>query len=331
MVGAVPVWADISEIARVRASLPAEIRLPPLVPGPEGGPSGTWLLCENLQITGSYKIRAAFAVCHRYLAAGSPGPGIAVSSSGNFAIAFAFAGRALGIPVSIVMMNKSSPFKAERAAAYGARIVRCGDHTEERLSTLRQLRDEEGWWMLDHLEDPGVVAGHATLGLDLCHFWKKLSPSAPSQVLVPVSTAGLASGVALAVKQFYPECRVVGVQSEGSDAAAQSFRSGKMVVRDRVETECDALTANRTGALTLSLALDWLDDIVTVSEEAILHAVVALLEDSHLLVEPGGAVGFAALVSGILTPSAGTVVVLSGGNLDLNRLDAWRKADSPAA
>ena len=120
MLATVPIWGSCEEITRVRVSLPVEVRRPPLLPGPESGPSGVSLLCENLQITGSYKIRAAFSVCYRYLAAGSPGRGIAVSSSGNFAIAFAYAGRALGITVSVVMMNKSSPFKALRAASYGA-------------------------------------------------------------------------------------------------------------------------------------------------------------------------------------------------------------------
>ena len=302
-----PAWARSDRIATLRQQLPAEVRTPPLW----WAPNGSRVLCENLQITGSYKIRAAFTVLQSF----GGGKGMALSSSGNFAIAFAYAGHCLGIPISVVMMHKSSSFKAALAEKWGARIVRCGDHIEDRIATLKRLRDEEGWTMVDHLEDPLVIAGHATLGHDLA------DACAPDQVLVPVSTAGLAAGVALAVKQRYPHCRVIGVQSQGSDAAAQSFRARRSVTLDRIETECDALTANRPGGLPLSVCLDWLDDIITVEETFIRKAVLELLQQAHLLVEPGGAVGYAALLQGLAPASS--VVVLSGGNLDLTRLQAW--------
>ena len=120
----------------------------------------------------------------------------------------------------------------------------------------------------------------------------------------------------MAVKQSCPECRIVGVQSQQSDAATRSYAARKVVTREDIRTDCDALTANRPGELPLSLMLDWVDEMVTVSEETVKKAVQRLCLDARLVVEPGGAVGLAALLEGKVEAGAGTVVVLSGGNVE---------------
>lgn len=272
------------------------------------------LVCENLQVTGSYKVRAC---CH--LMESRRPQRMALASSGNFAVALAWAGRHYGIPVKAVMMERSHPWKVERVRSLGASLVLCGNSTEERTARLHELA-QEGWEIVDHLVDPEVLVGHATLGLDMVTVQ-------PRQVLVPASTGGLLAATAVALKQLLPDVRVIGVQPQGSNALARSFRAGERQRVDQVVTECDALTANTPGPLPWELCRDWVDEVVEVSETSVRAAVCELVEEAKLVVEPGGAVGLAALRSGQVGLDEGTWVVLSGGNIDPQRLAHWLKGE----
>lgn len=309
-----PDLLDLAAIRAAAAALPPWIRRTPLLPLDAEG--RLWGKAESLQVTGSYKIRAAWTVLSR-LSPEERSRGAALSSSGNFAAAFAFAGRALGIPTTVVMMERTQPNKVQRTRAHGAEVVLCENRFEARFETLRRLEAERGLFVVDHMENRDVLEGHATAGLEIAEDL----PEAAA-VLVPVSTAGLLAGVAAAVKAVRPDVRVYGVQPEGSDATARSFREGRIVSIPEVTTICDALTSTRPGGLPFAHVQALVDDVVTVPDEAVAEAVRWLASEAKLVVEPGGAVGVAALRSGRLAPAGPACALLSGGNLAPARLAA---------
>jgi len=304
-----PDWAELSQLQASRQGLPCEVTRPPL-----RQVGGVGLVCENLQVTGSYKVRA---VCH--LMQRLRPQAMALASSGNFAVALAWAGRHYGVPVTAVMMRRRHPWKVDRVRALGGRVVLCGDSTEERTATLLEL-EQDGLTVVDHLTDPQVLVGHATLGLDMAE-------ARPDRVLVPASTGGLLVATALALKQIYPEAEVIGVQPQQADAMVTSWERRERFRRELVTTECDALTANLPGALPWELAQHWVDGMLRVSEVAVKQAVKWLIEEAKLVVEPGGAVGLAALQSGQISRTDRTWVVLSGGNIAPDRLAGWLQAE----
>lgn len=304
-----PDWGTLEQIEKARRALPGQVIAPPL-----RQLEGVGLMCENLQVTGAYKVRA---ICHimNLKAQGLGEKGLALASSGNFAVALAWAGRHYGVPVTAVMMRRSHPWKVERVKAWGGQVVWSGDSTEERTAALHALKDQ-GIHIIDHLNDPQVLVGHATLGLDLAQ-------ARPRQVIIPASTGGLLVATSLALKQIDPLVRIVGVQPKGANAMVDSLRNGELSRLDTVVTECDALTANRPGDLPWELAQQWVDDMVEVSEGAVREAVHYLVEEAKLVVEPGGAAGLAAYRSGQIPEQEGTWVVLSGGNIAPARLAQW--------
>ncbi len=302
----------IAEIERARAAFPPIIRQTPLLKSEQLSASlgcPIWLKCENLQITGSYKARAAFTLLHR-LGEEAKRRGVALTSSGNFAMAFAYMGRWLGVPTVLVMMRRTSPFKAEQVARFGGEIVWCEDRFEARFETLRRLEVERGLLAINHMEDPNVVIGHGTIGLEIL----EQLPEAP-MVLVPISTGGLIAGIALALKERDPRASVVGVQPEGANATYLSFKAGTIVTIPETRTICDALTATRPGTLMFSLIQRYVDDVVMVSDEEVAEAVAWLAREEKLVVEPSAAVGVAALRSGRVIPRGLTIALLSGGNI----------------
>lgn len=304
-----PEWGTLQHIEQARQALPQQVIAPPL-----RQLDGVGLMCENLQVTGAYKIRA---ICHimNLKAKGLGEKGLALASSGNFAVALAWAGRHYGVPVTAVMMRRSHPWKVSRVQAWGGQVVFSGDSTEERTQTLHALEDQ-GIHVVDHLTDPQVLVGHATLGLDL-------APARPRQVIIPASTGGLLVATSLALKQIDPLTRIIGVQPKGANAMVESLRNGELSRLDTVVTECDALTANRPGDLPWQLAQQWVDDMVEVSEGDVRDTVRYLVEEAKLVVEPGGAAGLAAYRSGQIPHQEGTWVVLSGGNIAPERLAQW--------
>jgi threonine dehydratase len=316
-----PEWLLMPKLRELRASLPSQIQFPCLKPSAYS--PNLYLLCENLQVSGSYKVRAA---CHlvqtwqKHHQSQHP-RGVALASSGNFASAIAWAGRQLGVPTGVVMMEKSSAFKANKASSLGAELFRCGNHTNDRIATLQGLA-KDGWWCVDHMESQEVIQAHATLGLDLVDGC--LSQNlVPNRVLVPVSTAGLLAGVAAAVKQQFPNTKVIGLQSSTSQAAVQSFRARQVVQLEQTQTICDALTANRPGRLPMEICWDWVDQLETVDDELTQQSVLELLQQEHLLVEPGAAIGHAYLKLHHQATDSNDVLVLSGGNLDPQLLSRW--------
>ncbi|MBI4551781.1 MAG: threonine/serine dehydratase [Candidatus Latescibacteria bacterium] len=278
--------------------------------------SGTVLLkAENLQVTGSYKARASFTILNR-LSDDEKRRGAAISSSGNFAAAFAHMGTRLGIPTTVVMMQKTSPYKVERTRRFGAEVVLCENRHESRWETLDRLKAERGITVINTFEEPNVMRGHGTIGLEIMEHVPDVDV-----VLVPISSGGLIAGVATAVKEIRPSARVIGVQPEGSQAMYRSFRQGQVCGIDEARTICDALIAGRPGVLPFEHVQRYVDDVVLVSDEQVKHAVRTLAGTTKLVVEPSGAVGIAAMQAGLVDVHGQTVVALvSGGNIALAQL-----------
>ena len=303
----------LNEIKEARQNLPKEIVRTPLLNSQALSKelaASIYLKTENLQVTGSYKTRAAFAILNS-LTDGQKQKGAAISSSGNFASAFAFIGRLMGIPTTVVMMEKTTPFKVEKTKRNGAEVVLCENRFEARWQTLDRLEKERGLKTINTFESPEVIAGHGTIGLEILEDL----PDAEI-ILVPISSGGLLAGVATAVKEINPTVKIIGVQPEGSNAMYLSFKKGSLQTIDRVETICDALVATRPGALPFEHVLKYVDDVVLVSEAEVKSAVALLFETTKLVVEPSGAVGIAALLEEKVTFQNKIVVtLLSGGNV----------------
>lgn len=310
----------LGEIRAAQAELPAVVRRTPLLSSEalsQATGANVCLKCENLQVTGSYKARAAFTILNR-LTPEQQRRGAALSSSGNFAGAFAYMGRLLGVPTTIVMMQKTSPFKVAKTRRYGGEVVLCEDRYEARYETLERLQCERGVAAINHNEDANVIIGHGTLGAEIVDQLPEVDV-----VLVPISTGGLIAGVATAVKALRPRVRVIGVQPRGSNAMYLSFNAGKVVRIPSVDTICDALTSQYPGELTLEHARQVVDDIVLVADDDIKDAVVFLAEQEKLVVEPGGAATVAALRSGVAQVHGNVVALLSGGNVPIDKLAQW--------
>lgn len=303
----------LEEIENVRQELPAAIVRTPVVRAAtlseETG--GTVLLkMENLQVTGSYKSRAAFTILNR-LSDEQKKCGAAISSSGNFAAAFAYMGALLGIPATVVMMKKTSPYKAERVRNCGAQVVLCDNNNQARWDTLDQLERERGLTVINTWEDANVLRGHGSIGLEIVEQVPDIDV-----VLVPVSSGGLIGGLATAVKALRPSAKVIGIQPEGSQAAYRSFHQDTLCEVEEPVTICDSLIAARPGALPFAHIRQYVDDMVLVSDDQVRYAVRTLASAVKLVVEPGGAVGVAAMQSGVVDVRNKTVVaLLSGGNI----------------
>ena len=273
------------------------------------------LKAESLQRTGAFKIRGALAKLHAL--GDACASGVVCGSAGNHAQALALAARARGVPCEVFMPDSAPIAKVEATAALGARVVIGGESVDDCLVAALERAEEAGMAFVHPFDDPHVVAGQGTLGLELLEDLPDLAT-----VVVPVGGGGLASGVAIAVKSARPEVRVIGVQVETVAAYPASLKAGRPIGVDAALTIADGIAVKRPGELTLRLIQRWLDDVVTVPEDEVAEAMVLLMEKAKLVVEGAGAVGVAALLGGeVKAAETGTTcVILSGGNVDAGLL-----------
>jgi len=265
------------------------------------------LKAENMQRTGSFKIRGAM---NKLASLGELARnGVTAGSAGNHAQALAFAARTHGIPCEIFVPRNAPIAKIAACRTYGATVVEGGDSLDDAVVTAQTRAAEKGMQFCHPYDDPVVVAGQATLGLELIADIADLR-----RVIIPLGGGGLASGVAIAVKQHDPSIHVIGVQVEACAPYANEEPPNGPVL-----TLADGIAVKRPGKVTRPLVEKWLDDIVVVDEEAVADAMVMMMERSKLYVEGAGAVGVSALLSERAAPSrtGTTCVVLSGGNVDL--------------
>jgi threonine dehydratase len=275
------------------------------------------LKAENLQRTGSFKLRGALA---KLAALGdAAGDGVVAGSAGNHAQSLAYAARARDVRCEVFMPEGSSIAKADSAADLGAHVRVVEGTVDDCLTAARERAQEAGMALVHPFDDLDVIAGQATLGLELLEDIADLR-----KVVVPVGGGGLACGVAIAVKTARPEVEVVGVQVEACAPFVESLRRGVPVPAPSALTIADGIAVKAPGELTLGLAQRWLDGVVTVGEDAVAEAMVVLLERAKLVVEGAGAVGVAALLGDRVAPAPDgtTAAILSGGNVDAGLLAA---------
>jgi threonine dehydratase len=269
------------------------------------------LKAENLQRTGSFKLRGALAKIASLDAVGDGG--VVTASAGNHAQAVAYAARERGLACEVFMPESAPISKAEATMALGARVRLVGETVDESLSAAQDRARDAGLVFVHPFDDPVVVAGQGSLGLEIAEQVPELS-----RVIVPVGGGGLVSGVAIAIKSQLPDVEVIGVQVEACAPMLASMQAGKPIAVASARTIADGIAVKRPGRLTLELIQRWVDDMVVVTEDEVAEAMVFLLERSKLVVEGAGAVGVAAVLAEHIEGEhrGMTVVILSGGNVD---------------
>ncbi|HEY6049126.1 MAG TPA: threonine/serine dehydratase [Sphingomicrobium sp.] len=296
---------DVVEAGRRIAGM---VETTPLIESEVAG-TRLWLKCECLQTGGAFKLRGA---TNRLLQL-SPQErerGVVAFSSGNHARGVAIAARRLGIRAIIVMPSDAPQVKIEGTRSEGAEIIFYDRRRDSREEIAAKISSETGATVVPSFDDPAIVAGQGTVGLDIL----EQMPVAPTQIVVPCGGGGLASGITLAV----PEAEIVIVEPWGWDDMAQSLRRGEIVpvAADAPASFCDALLTPCVSPITFGILQQRNARALSVTDSEAAAAVRFAFERHGLTVEPGGAVGLAALLAGKVAPSEATVVVLSGGNVD---------------
>jgi threonine dehydratase len=270
--------------------------------------------CENLQKVGAFKARGATNAVF-LLTDAEAAKGVVTHSSGNHAAALARAARLRGIPAYIVMPNNSPLAKQAAVRRYGGEIVLCEPTLAARESTARQVMERTGAVFVHPYDDLRVMAGQGTTAIELLEDVPGLD-----LILCPVGGGGQLSGIAVAAKDLKPSVRVVGVEPLGADDAARSLKAGHIIPMLEPRTIADGLKTS-LGERPFAEIARLVDDIVTVREASIVQAMRQVWEVMKLLVEPSGAVSYAAIIEGSIAPSGINIgIILSGGNLDLDRL-----------
>jgi threonine dehydratase len=273
------------------------------------------LKAESLQRTGSFKLRGAV---HKIARLDRP-TGVVAGSAGNHGQSLAYAARAQGVPCEVFMPREAPVAKVAAVEAFGGKVQLAGDSVDECVRAARERAAETGAEFVHPFDDPDVIIGQATLGLELLEDVPDLAA-----VVVPVGGGGLISGVAAVVKAARPDTRVVGIQVEACAAFEESLRTRSPTTFDASATIADGIAIKRPGEITLPLVERWVDEVVTVGEDDTAEAMVWLMERAKLVVEGAGAVGVAALLAGTVSPAqeGSTVIILSGGNVDAGLLAA---------
>ena len=283
-----------------------------------------FLKCENLQKTGSFKVRGALNRILN-LSIEARERGVVTISAGNHAQAVAWAATRTGISSTVVMNAKASPTKALATEGYGGEVILQGT-VFEAFDLALEVAETRGLTFLHAFDDPLIVAGAGTLGLEILED----VPDAAT-VVVPIGGGGLISGVALAVAGLSPTTRVFGVEPEGACAMRQSLDKGEAVTLDGVNTVADGLGAPMAGELNYEIVRRHVEDVILVSDTEIRQAMAFILARAKLLTEPAGAAVVAALLNGKIPLSDGPVVaVLSGGNVDMDRLPDLLAGTAPS-
>ena len=274
-----------------------------------------FIKAEHLQVTGSFKPRGATNRVMT-LSPEDAARGLITLSAGNHAQALAFAASRAGIPATVVMPANASRAKADAAAGYGATVVLHGEHVGEAFTRMLELQERDGLFFLHPFDDPGVIAGQGTVGLEVMEDLPDLDV-----LVVGVGGGGLISGIAAAVKQLRPQTRVIGIEPETSNALTLGLAAGAPVRLDPVSI-ADGLGAPFAGEWTIPLARRYVDEIVLVDERTIARGVCFALERMKQNLEPAGAAALGAVLAGRVDLRDGEVVavIASGGNVDLARL-----------
>ncbi|OQO92472.1 threonine ammonia-lyase [Saccharomonospora piscinae] len=304
---------SVDTIRDARRLLESVVRMTPMehardLEPPHGGP--VHFKCENLQRTGSFKIRGAYTRIHG-LSEEERARGVVAASAGNHAQGVALAASLLGSKATVFMPERAPLPKLAATRGYGADVHLHGEALEETLAEAVAFAERTGAVFIHPFDHPDIIAGQGTVGLEILEQVPDVAT-----VLVATGGGGLVGGVASALKGVRPDVRVVGVQAEGAAAFPLSLSAGNPVRLERTQTMADGIAVGAPGPVTFEHVRSLVDDVVTVGEESLSRAVLLCLERRKLVVEPAGAAAVAALLehSGVFEPPV--VAILSGGNVD---------------
>ena len=308
-------------LERIRAAygpLQPIVRRTPLltsktIDGMAGGP--VHLKAENLQKTGSFKIRGAYTALSRLSDAARP-KGVVTASAGNHAQGVALAARLTNTKALVFMPLGASIAKIIATRGYGAEVRLAGDSFDGAVAAAEAHAKATGATFISAFDHDDIIAGQGSVALELLEDLPDVDT-----VLVPVGGGGLVSGMAIALKESRPSVRVIGVQAEGCSAARQSWAGGEVVAVPQAKTIADGIAVKKPSSRTLQYLRRYVDDMVTVADEEIATTIVTLLERMKILVEGAGAAAMAALIARKAAPAGRTAVVLSGGNIDVKLLE----------
>ena len=293
------------------------IRDTDMIKEPKINPSAdVFLKTENLQVTGSFKVRGSYFKISQ-LSDEEKSKGVIACSAGNHAQGVALAATKNGIKSTICLPDGAPISKVEATKRYGANVCLVKGVYDDAYNKAIELRDKEGYTFIHPFNDPDVIAGQGTIGLEILRQLPDVDV-----VVVPIGGGGLISGVAYTIKQLKPSCKVYGVQAQGAPSMEHSVTDGKIETLNAVNTIADGIAVKTPGDLTFELCQKYVDGIVTVSDDEIALAILTLLEQQKLIAEGAGAVPVAAVMNGKIPEIDGKKVccVVSGGNIDVTIL-----------
>ncbi len=272
--------------------------------------SQVFLKCENYQRVGAFKFRGAFNAMSQ-LTEEEKRVGVITYSSGNHGQAIALAGKLLNVQTTIIMPGNAPVTKRKATEGYGATVLEFDPEKTTREDFAKALLEEKPLTLIPPYDHENVIAGQGTVAIEL---HKQITGL--DLILAPCGGGGLLSGTAVSTKNINPKCKVIGIEPELADDATKSFRTKTLHTAKNPPTIADGTRTPSLGKLTFPLVLDYVDDMQTVTEKAIIKAVQFLFYRMKLVVEPSGALGVAALLSDIVKPGSKTGIILSGGNID---------------
>ena len=307
----------IEDIVKAQELLSGIIRRTPLQTSRTfSGLAGTnlFLKLECLQVTGSFKVRGAFVKISR-LSHKQTGYGVIAASAGNHAQGVAYAAMIKKIPCTIVMPENASPAKVAATRSYGAKVIRRGANYDDAWEATQQIAKSEGSTIVHAFDDPDVIAGQGTIGLELLEDLPEVD-----RIYVPIGGGGLAAGVAIAVKSRKPNVKIIGVESTAFPAMKESLAKGSLQCTKHGYSIADGIAVKQPGELTHQIVSKYLDDIVLIDDTSIVKTMFLLMERAKLVVEPAGAASLAYLLSNgsyVGSRKDKVVTILSGGNVDM--------------
>ncbi len=312
---------ELNEIKKVHETISPYLEWTPLIPTAtfsELTGTNIFFKLENFQKTGSFKPRGALNKVLKVLKQKKEIKGLVAASGGNHAQGVAYAAQKLGLKAVLVMFKGVPDCKIDACKSYGAEIVIHGTELQHALDHSFELQDKFGYEHIHAFNDIDIVCGQGTVALEI----HKDLPEVDT-IICSIGGGGLVSGIASTIKQSKNSVKVFGIETVGADSMYQSFKSGKIVPLPKITSFAEGLSACRVGEITFNLTKKYVDDIFTISDEKTKDAILLLLERQKLLVEPSAACTVAALLEKKIPVGRNTVVVLSGGNLDLSRLKTF--------
>lgn len=270
-----------------------------------------FLKLESFQPTGVFKIRGAFNIELANLEK-IKGSGVITASSGNHGFAVAYAARTLGVDCTAVVTKGANPDKLKMIELHGAKVIVGGATSDSIIGKAREVAKERGLFFIHPFDDPSIIAGQGTCGLEILE-----DIAALDSVIVPVGGGGLISGISTAFRAISPTCKVIGVEATGVPSLYESMKKKRLVTIEHPQTIADGLVGQTIGKMNFEICEKNVDEVVLVTDDQIREAVKTLLLEGHILAEPSGAAPVAALLSGAYKPKTGEriALVISGGNI----------------